>query len=150
MQRFIEKTGFCPAPWQKQFSFTEYSKCCVVIENTSFRHSDVHQFCLTLPGGTWGEIKTYIQYKIWSLFNALKDRNNLWALPGWSYGPSSLSHHFSVLICREASADTCGGGGGLGHNASSPASSLPSTVEAGVGATAAFLVSGRGLCNTHR
>lgn len=112
MQRFIEKTGFCPAPWQKQFSFTEYSKCCVVIENTSFRHSDVHQFCLTLPGGTWGEIKTYIQYKIWSLFNALKDRNNLWALPGWSYGPSSLSHHFSVLICREASADTCGGGFG--------------------------------------
>lgn len=39
------------------------------------------------------------------------------------------------------------GVGGRGHDASSPASSLLSTVETGVGATAAFLVGGWGLCN---
>lgn len=40
--------------------------------------------------------------------------------------------------------------GVFGHNASSPASSLLSTVETGVGTTAAFLISGWWLCNTHR
>lgn len=40
------------------------------------------------------------------------------------------------------------GVGQRGHDASSPTSCLLSTVETGVGATAAFLISGRGLCNT--
>lgn len=60
-----------------------------MIKNISFRHSDAHQFCLTLPGGTKGEIETYVQYKMQSLFYILKNRNNLWGVQWRSYGPSS-------------------------------------------------------------
>lgn len=138
-----------PCPMKETCPIIQYSKCCMMILNTPFRHSDVHPFGLALPAGTWGEIKTYIQYKIWSLFYLLEDKETiLGAFMGWSYGPSSLTQRVSVLIGREASADRCGWG--RGHDASSPASSLLSTVDTGVGAAAAFLVSGWGLWKTQR
>lgn len=59
--------------------------------------------------------------------------------------PSSLTKH----VCPDRRRVQTGGDG-RGHDASSPASSLLSTVETGVGATAAFLISGWRLCDTQR
>lgn len=59
---------------------------------------------------------------------------------------SSVTCRVSVLIGRDCRVQT--GVGGRGRDASSPASSSSLyTVETGVGVTAAFLVSGRGLCD---
>lgn len=63
---------------------TEYWKCCVMIQNTSFRHSDVHPFGLTLPDET-REIKLplNIRHDPFFLFLVIRRQgNNLWGVLG--------------------------------------------------------------------
>lgn len=73
---------------------------------------------------------------------------NLWDVQGRSYGPSSLSQCVSCpdLLwgeCRQVWV-------GMATMLYPLLHCLLSTVEAGVGATAALLVSRRGLCNTEK
>lgn len=112
----LKKKGFYPAPRKNQVQpITEYSKCCVMIQNTSFRHSDVLPFCLTLPVGTWGEIKILIfniRYDPFSTHRGQIKISGVFGLElecwGLSYLPHSFTQRLSVLICPEASADRCG------------------------------------------
>lgn len=64
----------------------------VMLKNNSLRHCDIHQcFCLTLPAH---EVKLNLIFNIRydPFFYLCKDRNNLSAAWGRSYGPSSVTH----------------------------------------------------------
>lgn len=105
-------------------------------------------FCLTQPDGTRGENKTYIQYKIRSLFfQIFKDKETIFGV-FWDGVPSILFKP-GMSLPRFVERRMQTGVGGRGHDAS-PASSLLSAVDTGVDTTAAFLVRGWGLYNTQR